>query len=370
MNRCVKLVVAGLFLFISSGCNHTKDANIMLTGACDQNDASSKMSCETTSKIEEEIEFTISSEPFIEFLDPPFSNRTLEKIDFEWTENDVDTAWHMTEASNVYNEYTDRLFCDIDKDLSYELLLTSYTTQNMYFFKKVDNKIEMLCELIDMDITNGYMIIPPTDKEIIQQYEVYDYQNYHNFKLYNKGGSLYVSGISFRSAVGKTCWIKKLIASEEDIAFYDVFRWGMFTKNERIASDFEYRKYDCSENYTNSSQQEINDFLDYVQEFETFFDSEYENSKEVFAFQSTNISTTGSSESTTESLTNGTTESITENSTVESVDSYSDVESNVSENKTGFEYEDTVQKCISYVRNRNPLEVIDKASYDIDNEGY
>lgn len=197
----------------------------------------------------------------IELLCPPFRNRTLENYNEEWGEDDIIAAWKMTEASDVYMEYTDRLFCDIDNDGSIELLLTSYSTKKMYFFKKANNSVEMLCELIDIDITNGNILMPPTDKEIIKTKEVFDFQEYNSFKLYNQDENIYVTGISWRPAVGKTCWVKKLILSNDDIDFVDVFRWGMFTKNDIIASVFEYRQYDCNGNYTCTTQQEIDDFL-------------------------------------------------------------------------------------------------------------
>lgn len=201
-----------------------------------------------------------------DLLSPPFSSRTLEKLDDKWNENDISTAWQMTVASNVYAEYTDRVFCDIDNDLSAELLLTSYSTQDMYFFKKTDDNVELLFELIDIDITNGYMFIPPTDKEIIQKCEVYDYQDCREFKLYNKSGDIYVSGISWRPSVGLTCWIKNLTVSNDNLSFCDVFRWGMFTANDRIASKFEYRKYDYDGSYSYTTQQEIDDFLLFLKE--------------------------------------------------------------------------------------------------------
>lgn len=197
----------------------------------------------------------------IELLCPPFRNRTLENYNEQWSEDDIIAAWNMTDASDVYMEYTDRLFCDIDMDSSVELLLTSYSTQKMYFFKKANNIVKMLFELIDIDITNGNILMPPTDKDIIETKEVFDFQECNSFKLYNQDENIYVTGISWRPAVGKTCWVKKLILSNDDIGFVDVFRWGMFTKNDIIASVFEYRQYDCNGNYTCTTQQEIDDFL-------------------------------------------------------------------------------------------------------------
>lgn len=84
---------------------------------------------------------------------------------------------------------------------------------------------------------------------------------------------------------------------------------------------------------------------DNAQELEAFSDSKYDDSEKNFQSQNTTVPT--------ENLT----------------DSYSDAERGVTENITVSEYEDKVQKCISDVRGRNPLEVIDTAAYDIDGDG-
>lgn len=281
MQRYIKFIAIELILLICAGCNNKNIINDDY-----KSDYYSQTSCETKYEPEQRIEFDITPELDSpkELLPTPF-NRTIEEIDSEWSEDDISIAWNMIEASNVYAEYTDRLFCNVYGDSSNELLLTSYSTKNMYFFKKTDNKVEMIYDYLDMDITNGNMIIPPTDKDIIQQCEAYDYQKYHAFKLYNMNGDLYITGISFRPAIGKTCWIKKLITSADGIAFYDVFRWGMFTKNERIASEFEYRRYDCTENYSNSTQQEIAEFLSFL-DSDISDDSKVTNETSVFSSES------------------------------------------------------------------------------------
>lgn len=194
-------------------------------------------------------------------LDPPFVG-TLEELDNGWSKDDVLTAWNMTDASGVYNEYTDRLFCDINNDLSKELILTSYSTKRMYFFTRKSGKAELFSDYIDFDIANGYIIEPPTDEEIIRECEVYDYQDIHSFKLHNINGEIYVSGISWRSDIGKTCWIKKSDISRGEFVLRDVFRWGMFTDNTSlVAPEFEYRKYDDAGQYSYATQQEIDNFL-------------------------------------------------------------------------------------------------------------
>ena len=266
MNNYEKLLLIVFLCVILTGCTYQKNDEIV-TDDFLENNVFSQILVETTQETSdhEKIDDAIISESHcngIELLCPPFSNRTLENYNEEWSEDDIIAAWNMTDASNVYIEYTDRLFCDIDNDRSMELLLTSYSTKKMYFFKKAYNSVEMLFELIDIDITNGNILMPPTDEEIIKTKEVYDFQKCNLFKLYNKDENIYVLGISWRPAVGKTCWIKKLILSNDSISFGDVFRWGMFTKNDIIASEFEYRRYDCNNgNYTYTTQQEIDDFL-------------------------------------------------------------------------------------------------------------
>ncbi len=265
MNNYEKLLIIFFWCMILTGCTY-KNNDEIVTDEFLENNVFSQIPADTTQETSEhgKMDDAIISEPYgngIELLCPPFRNRTLENCNKEWSEDNVITAWNMTDASNVYMEYTDRLFCDIDHDGSIELLLTSYSTKKMYFFKKVNNSVEMIFELIDIDITNGNIFMPPTDEGIIKAKEVFDFQECNSFKLYNKDENIYVLGISWRPAVGKTCWVKKLILSNDDIGFVDVFRWGMFTENDIIASVFEYRQYDCNGNYTCTTQQEIDNFL-------------------------------------------------------------------------------------------------------------
>ena len=105
----------------------------------------SQTETETTTTTEEIIAVTDEnicseiSDPFItgsELLQPPYIDRTIDNLPSEWTENDIITAWKMTEASNVYNEYTDRIFLDLDFDQNFEMILTSYSTEEMYLFEK------------------------------------------------------------------------------------------------------------------------------------------------------------------------------------------------------------------------------------------
>lgn len=197
----------------------------------------------------------------VELLTPYFSNRNIESINKDWSENEVLLAWNMTEASTVYNQYTDRMFIDINNDNSFELLLTSYSTNKMYFFKKNNEGIELMDELDDIDVNNGYLITPPTSEEAISSNEVYDFKDNHFFKLYNFNGDIYIMGISWRSALGKTCWIKKLQVIDDYITFCDVFRWGLFVVDNSPAVNFEYRKYDKNSDYLCSTQQEIKEFI-------------------------------------------------------------------------------------------------------------
>lgn len=264
MKHFIKLILIILAFTVCTGCSLTdgfyKDPNDNFR---DESYSIQQSSSEIISdqNMESYENFSNFHNEQSKLLDPPF-NRTIEKIDKNWNEEDILTAWNMTDASKVYKTYTDRLFCDLNNDKSNDLILTSYSTKKMYFFMKDGSDIKFIADYIDIDITNGYVIEPPTDKDTIQKCDVYDYQDDHLFKLYCINNNIFISGISWRSGMGKTCWIKKMVISCNKPIICDVFRWGMFADNTNILNQiFEYRKYDSDGQYSYTYQQEIENFL-------------------------------------------------------------------------------------------------------------
>ncbi len=204
------------------------------------------------------------SDPFItgsELLPPPYLDRTIDALPSDWTENDVITAWGMTEASNVYSEYTDRIFLALDSDQDFEMILTSYSTEEMYLFEKKQHDIILLDSTSDIDVTNGYVFIPPTDEENICEHEVYDFQECRDFNFKTIKNNIYISGISWRSGLGKTCWIKEVKLENGKIIFSDLYRWGEFRMGEKMIFNFEYRKYGPDGTFELVQKEEIDDFL-------------------------------------------------------------------------------------------------------------
>lgn len=194
-------------------------------------------------------------------LDPRPVNRTIDVMVSEWSDNDVAIAWKMIDASEIYSEYTDRIFLDCDFDQNVEMILTSYSTDRMYLFKKIQNDIVLLDYIEDIDITNGYVFSPPTDEKDICEHDVYDFQECRNFKFTILNNNIYVSGISLRPSLGKTCWIKELTLNDGKIVFSDLYRWGEFRMGEQWMFNFEYRKYNKDGMFEYVQKEEIDDFL-------------------------------------------------------------------------------------------------------------
>ena len=264
------MTAAALFLLMLTACaDNTNTAEVSETSVTAET-TTSQTETETTTTTEEITAVTDEnicskiSDSFItgsELLQPPYIDRTIDNLPSEWTENDIITAWKMTEASNVYNEYTDRIFLDLDFDQNFEMILTSYSTEEMYLFEKKQNDIILLDSTSDIDITNGYVFIPPTDEENICEHEVYDFQECRDFNFKTIKNNIYISGISWRSGLGKTCWIKEVKLEDGKIIFSDLYRWGEFRTGEKWNFNFEYRKYEPDGTFELVHKKEIDDFL-------------------------------------------------------------------------------------------------------------
>ena len=205
-------------------------------------------------------------------LQEPFTSGsfTVEPPVYPWTDDDVKTAWRMTDYYDIMTTFSDCVFLDFTGDDIPEMLMVCGSTI-FYIFRKEGDDVSLFAksELDGAIYRGGFLPDPPMEENEFHYDEVdenYTNINYSRckFAVFEDGGKQrYIIIFTWSGILGLTSEIKKIEIQDGVISFPVVYRWGLFKELGYDAMNMvmRYKKHLGDDNYEEVPKEEISDFL-------------------------------------------------------------------------------------------------------------
>lgn len=190
---------------------------------------------------------------------------TVEAPVYPWTDDDVKTAWRMTDSYDNWTTYRDCVFLDFTGDNIPELLLVC-GAESFYLFHKDGDTVSLSAKsAVDPHICNGvFLLEPPIEENEFDFAHPEKYYPRDKFAVFEDGkGQRYLVNYAWDGMIGLIGEIKKIEIQDGVITFPVVYRWGLFKELGYDAMNIvmRYKKHLGDNNYEEVPKQEIEDFL-------------------------------------------------------------------------------------------------------------